>query len=471
MPKASNSNREPYQRTRNREEWLGLLKFYRGQEGTPPEVFQVIDFALRKIENFPNLRLPETHSDSPALEACQMSPRLLQPVSQSERFTSESEDTTETLQELRAVVQSLVAGSNAGVKPVDVDRVKSLLADLMSPSDAGHRNSIDRLSSLEAPTQYNPCPNAAQLKVSFEKNKYFIGNDEIFSIAQAIRAGKSILADGPPGTGKSELAVQIAIAMGLEVANQDHFNTLFCTPDISKDESLYAWNDGKRLLDIQLVREATSRLPFELITDIYRSVAQGTYSNRYLDLQALLRPCVLPYRTVVLVDEIDKTYPEFDSLMLEVVGQNRFEVPGYGPVGRKAFDPATSPIFVFTTNRQRELNGALARRMKPVWFDYLLEAQEAKVVEVKTALDEMDAGKIAAFFYKIRTHAGLKLHQPPSTAEVIETANAMAADEKPVSYGAIFQYHCHWCKFRRDFDMVKEKFYDKRNRSWSESII
>jgi hypothetical protein len=74
-----------------------------------------------------------------------------------------------------------------------------------------HDRSLNHLAKLAPPTNYNPCPTLDQLKKSFEANNYFLNSDDIFSIHQAILTGRPIKVDGPPGTGKTELARQIAL--------------------------------------------------------------------------------------------------------------------------------------------------------------------------------------------------------------------------------------------------------------------
>jgi MoxR-like ATPase len=270
-------------------------------------------------------------------------------------------------------------------------------------------------------------------------------------------------------THNTELAIQIAIAMGLDIRNPLHFGEVFVTPDISKEEAFYRWNDGLRLIDMQLITGFADRMDNDELQRVYEEVSENTYSPRYLDLQVLVRACVLPYSSVCLIDEVDKAYPEFDNYLLRVVDQNHFVVPEFGVVGRERHDQATAPIFVLTSNMTRALSGPLVRRCKAVFYDYLDETLEAKVIHAKTGMNSLDAGKIAAFFKKIRRHEKLRLQQPPSTAEVIETSRALVAHRLDVTEQNIFKLHGHWIKYRVDYISISGLFL-RGDGVWAERI-
>jgi len=357
------------------------------------------------------------------------------------------------------------------------DSLQQLIENVLSSN--GHNNSYKHLTATKPPAEgFLPVPTVEELKSSFIRNRYFIDDQQIFSIHQAIVSAQPIIVDGPPGTGKTELAKQIAIAMGLDVKNRNHFGKLFCTPDVSKDESIYSWNDAKRLMDQQLIKDLATRLNFDKLLEIYQRVANNTYSERYLDIKVLLRHCIIPFRSVILIDEVDKTYPEYDNYLLDILVNNNFEIPEYGSMGRPNRtdneDTTNRPIFVLTTNRERDLSGPLARRCKPVWFNYLPENLEAKVVEAKCEVEEMEAGQVAQFFKKIRINEQLHLQQPPSTAEVIETINAIVNNAEHCfvngfNANIIFQHHCHWIKNRRDFEVIHDRYTDASG-NWKEVI-
>jgi MoxR-like ATPase len=408
-------------RSRNRSEWEEIER----NIGDASEYEkQVLDFALRRRQDFP--RPPY---------------------------------------EVKRLVEASISGQ------VQVPAIASVGSDLQIADLMGSQNQergLEFLMALKPPVKYNPCPTQEELKKSFEANSYFVNSDDIFSIHQGILTGRPIKVDGPPGTGKSELSHQIALAMGLDVTDRNHFGELFCTPDMTKGESIYSWNDARRLIDMQLVSNLSNRLSGKALKEAYLEVSENAYSSRYLDVQVLLRACVIPYRTVVLVDEVDKTYHEFDNYLLEVVDKNRFVVPEYGAVGRAKFDPQSSPIFILTSNNTRALSGPLVRRCKAIFNDYLPENLEEKVIRAKAGMTANESGLIAHFFKKIRTQDNLHLQQPPSTAEVIETAKAMKLSKMAVTEQNILKMNTHWIKYRVDYTTLTAKFKD--DDVWKTSI-
>jgi MoxR-like ATPase len=344
------------------------------------------------------------------------------------------------------------------------------------------KNSYNYLQGLEAPEGHCPIPTFEQLKQSFVDNDYFLTDDDIFVIHQSISLGRPLLVSGPPGVGKTEVARQIALAMGLDVDNPHQYDKLFCTPDIGVSESIFQWNDPKRLLDLQLlngvVESMRDRVQGEEIMNLYREIAANSYGLRYLEIRKLLRACIIPYRSVMLIDEADKPYPTFDNELLDLLQFFRYEIPEYGPIGRPsgtAIEDENNPFFVLTVNHAesggRDLSPMVMSRCTTLFLKYLPARMEEKVIERKCRMDHKGAGCVAQFFYNIRRH--MKLRQPPSTRESITTANALVKSRLEVNDHNLLRLNCHWLKNELDLKAVRDKYgmTDAQGRdTWKETL-
>ena len=87
------------------------------------------------------------------------------------------------------------------------------------------------------------------VKTELGKQNY-IASDEIATIVYlAQKLGKPLLAEGPAGVGKTELAKAIASATGRELIR------LQCYEGLDESKALYEWEYSKQLLYTQLLRD------------------------------------------------------------------------------------------------------------------------------------------------------------------------------------------------------------------------
>jgi MoxR-like ATPase len=143
------------------------------------------------------------------------------------------------------------------------------------------------------------------------------------------------------------------------------------------------------------------------------------FSERFLLPRPLLRALTSAQPVVLLVDEIDKSDPEFEAFLLEVLSDFAVTVPELGTI--KAVH---LPRVVLTSNNARELSDALKRRCLHLYIDFPSPERELAIVrrrapEVADALARKVVGAVQA----IRK---LDLKKPPSISETLDWARALA---------------------------------------------
>jgi len=124
--------------------------------------------------------------------------------------------------------------------------------------------------------------------------------------------------------------------------------------------------------------------------------------------------------TALLVDEVDKSDPEFEAFLLEVLSDFQVTVPEIG-----TFEAVQRPIVFLTSNDAREMSDALKRRCLHLWIDYPSEEVERKILEVKVpGMDKKLAADVVALMQKLRS---LDLKKAPSISETLDWARALLA--------------------------------------------
>ena len=144
------------------------------------------------------------------------------------------------------------------------------------------------------------------------------------------------------------------------------------------------------------------------------------FSDQFIVPRPLMHAITSEEPSALLVDEVDKSDPEFEAFLLEVLSDFQVTVPEIG-----TFEAKTRPIVFLTSNDAREMSDALKRRCLHLWIDYPDEEVERKILEVKVpGMDAKLAADLVALMQKLRT---LDLKKTPSISETLDWARALLA--------------------------------------------
>src|SRR5512144_603928 len=252
----------------------------------------------------------------------------------------------------------------------------------------------------------------------------------------ALRLEKPLLAEGPAGAGKTELAKVLATMLGTELVR------LQCYEGLDEARALFEWNYQKQLLRIQADRTEGRA---------WSEVAHDVFSRDFLLERPLLRAITAPKRVVLLIDEIDKADAEFEAFLLEVLSDFQVSVPELGTIRATA-----RPVVVLTSNRTRELSEALLRRCLHLWVDFPGPDKEAEIIALKVPeLDERLRAQVARFMAGLRK---LDLAKAPSIAETLDWARGLCAlGIKELDAAAVRQTLSLVCKHEGDLRKAESK--------------
>ena len=234
----------------------------------------------------------------------------------------------------------------------------------------------------------------------------------------ALRMEKPILIEGPPGVGKTGLAKTLSQVMDLPLVR------LQCYEGIDEGKALYDWEYGKQLLYTQMLRtQLDNRLC--AATDLRDAVEQLAseeslfFSRNFLVQRPILRSFLSEKRSVLLIDEIDRSDDEFEALLLECLSDFQVSIPELG-----VLEAINKPLAILTSNGTRMISDALRRRCLYLYIDYPEMEREVRIVRARfpDLCDEL-AQQMVGFLRKARE---LNLRKPPSVSETLDWAEVLS---------------------------------------------
>ena len=231
---------------------------------------------------------------------------------------------------------------------------------------------------------------------------YVATDDLMMAVNAAVTLERPILVKGEPGTGKTQLAIEVAQALGKPLYEWHIKSTT------KAQQGLYEYDAVARLRD--------SQLGDDRVHDIANYIVRGKIWEAFESSE----------QPVLLIDEIDKADIEFPNDLLRELDRMEF----YVYETKRLVKSIHRPIIVITSNNEKELPDAFLRRCFFHYIKFPDQETMRKIVGVhypdlkRTLLQEaLNA------FYKVRDVRGLK--KKPSTSELLDWIKLLLAEDIP----------------------------------------
>ena len=278
--------------------------------------------------------------------------------------------------------------------------------------------------------------------MQFKNTENYITTEDLeMAVNASINLEKPLLVKGEPGTGKTELAKQVAIKLGLKLFEWNIKSTT------KAHQGLYEYDAVSRLRD--------SQLGDKKVNDIKNYIKKGTIWSAFSSKE----------KAVLLIDEIDKADIEFPNDLLHELDKMKFLVYETGEV----ISANKRPIVIITSNNEKELPDAFLRRCFFHYIQFPDHETLKKIINVHFPDIKKNLLQSALeIFFDIREVPGLK--KKPSTSEILDWIKLLLVEDisvtdlkkepkdmLPILYGALL-------KNEQDVQLFEKLAFINRNQ-------
>jgi MoxR-like ATPase len=231
-------------------------------------------------------------------------------------------------------------------------------------------------------------------------DRYVATEDLMMAVNAAVTLARPLLIKGEPGTGKTQLAQEIARALARPLYEWHIKSTS------KAQQGLYEYDAVSRLRDSQL---GDAR-----VHDIRNYIVKGRLWEAFAS----------EVQPVLLIDEIDKADIEFPNDLLRELDRMEF----YVYETHELVQARHRPIIIITSNNEKELPDAFLRRC---FFHYIRFPDEATMRAIVAVhyphLKQELLAEALGVFSEVRDTPGLK--KKPSTSELLDWLKLLIAED------------------------------------------
>lgn len=245
--------------------------------------------------------------------------------------------------------------------------------------------------------------NINQIEDILAENKYISDETIATVVFLAIELKKPILIEGPPGTGKTQLAKSISKSF------KRNFYRIQCYEGITFEQIVGEWNYQKQLLSLEI-----SKL---------NKREDDVFKEEFFIKRPLLSAFMNNESSVILIDEIDKADEEVESFLLQALGEKEITVNDLG-----TFDLKNDLLVIMTSNSQRQLLDETKDRCLYLYIDYPSFKREVEIVKshIPTASEKL----IESVVKTVQQIRNLNITKNPSIRATVDWVRSLMVFNK-----------------------------------------